>query len=135
MLVENAETASAKSSYCREANEVWKKLWGLVIPNVEKNFLWRACHGILLTRENILKRMVIQDPECLIYGAMVETCFHILWQYSVAADVWGMGPAKFQKSCFDGHSFLEVVEGLFQKCTHEEMNLFCRNRQENLAET
>ena len=59
MLVEIVKTNLAGSSHCKEANEVWKKLWRLEIPNVEKNFLWRACHDILPTRENLLKRKVI----------------------------------------------------------------------------
>ena len=32
---------------------VWRIIWGLKIPNVEKNFLWRACNDILPTKVDL----------------------------------------------------------------------------------
>jgi hypothetical protein len=34
--------------------KMWVSLWKLQIPNVEKNFLWRACHKILPTKASLL---------------------------------------------------------------------------------
>lgn len=124
MQMEVEAKDSAESSSSRGVKEVWKKLGALAIPNADKNFLRRACHDILLTRENLLERKIIKDPACPICDFMVETGFHILWQCPATLDVWGMGLVKFQKSFFVGPSFLEVVEGMFWKCTQEEMALF-----------
>lgn len=68
-------------------SEVWKLIWKLQIPNVEKNFIWRACHDILPTRDNLLQRKVVQDPLCLVCGLEAETPIHILWTCPSAMDV------------------------------------------------
>lgn len=106
-------------------SEVWKKLWALPILNVEENFLWMARQDILPTRENLLKRKIINDPVCLLCGFMVGTGFHILWQCPTAMDVWGMScGVKFLKCHFTGPGFLQVVEGMFRRCDQEEMAMF-----------
>lgn len=40
-------------------------------------------------------------------------------------DVWSSGCPRIQKCSFVGPDFLEVVEGVFDKCTRDEMELFC----------
>jgi hypothetical protein len=75
------------------------------IPNVEKNFLWRACHEALPTRANLHRRKVIEYPSCPICGLEAKTTFHILWQCPSAIDVWGVGAQTFQKSSFIGPDF------------------------------
>jgi hypothetical protein len=40
MLMDSRVLGAVASSSSRGANGLWKKLWGLAIPNVEKNFLW-----------------------------------------------------------------------------------------------
>lgn len=51
---------------------------GMPVPNVEKNFLWRACHDILSTRDNLCKRKIVSEPLCHVCGIEVEIRFHIL---------------------------------------------------------
>jgi hypothetical protein len=87
-------------------SEVWRTIWKLPIPNVKKNFFWRACHESLPTRDNLCRRKVINDPKCPICETKVESTFHILWQCQSVKDVWGMGNMKFHKSFLKGlHSF------------------------------
>lgn len=117
-------SASAEGSSGSGKTELWKEIWGLSVPNVEKNFLWRACHDILPTRENLWKRKVISDPLCPVCGIEVETGFHILWNCPSAMDVWSLCSVKFQKSSFQGPRFMQVVEGVFKKCTQEELQQF-----------
>jgi ribonuclease HI len=114
----------AGSSNVNERHTIWKELWAMQVPNAEKNFLWRACHDILPTRENLHKRKIIDDPMCPICGREVETSFHILWQCPSAMDVWSMGNLKFQKSAFKGPCFSQVVAGMFSKCSPEEIQQF-----------
>jgi ribosomal protein L37AE/L43A len=100
---------------------VWKRFWSLSIPNYEKNFLWRACSDILPTRKNLCKKKIIMDPTCPLCGREVESRFHILWQCPSAMDVWSKGCPKIQKSSFVGPDFMQVVEGVFSKCSNEEV--------------
>jgi ribonuclease HI len=115
---------AAGCSSKKEKSNIWKKIWALPVPSVVRNFLWRACHNILPTRENLCRRKIIRDPLCPLCGRAVESVFHILWQCPSAMDVWTMGCRKIQKSFFLGPDFLQVVEGLFNKCELEELIQF-----------
>ncbi|XP_059431505.1 uncharacterized protein LOC132165008 [Corylus avellana] len=121
---EREVSAMASSSTPNIGGAVWKRLWKLPVPQVEKNFLWKACHNILLTRENLYKRKIISDPLCPVCGLEVETGFHILWQCASAMDVWAMGHKIFQKSYFAGPEFLQVVTSLFESCSQEVLCQF-----------
>jgi hypothetical protein len=81
----------AESSSAQNQRKVWRNIWGLRVPSVEKNFLWRACHEILPTRKNLQQRKIIDDPLCPICGLEEETAVHILWECPTAQDVWCMG--------------------------------------------
>jgi hypothetical protein len=59
------------------------------LPNAVKNFIWRACHDLLPTKDNLTRRKVIQDPGCPMCGFEAKTPFLILWGCSSAMDVWG----------------------------------------------
>jgi hypothetical protein len=80
-------TSLAKCSYGDGKIKVWKDIWALPIPNVEKNFLWRACHDLLPTHANLFKKKVIADPLCPFCRAEAETGYHILWDCTSAKDV------------------------------------------------
>lgn len=43
---------------------LWKEIWTLPITNAGKNFIWRACQNLLPTKENLMKRRVVNDPMC-----------------------------------------------------------------------
>ena len=57
---------------------LWNSIWQLQIPNVEKHFLWRACHEILPTKDNLCTRRVVSDPSCPICEREPETTFSCL---------------------------------------------------------
>lgn len=37
-------------------NQLWKRLWGLKMPNSTKMFVWRACPNILPTKYNLRRK-------------------------------------------------------------------------------
>jgi ribonuclease HI len=122
--MEMEERRLAESSSNGRRSKAWKQIWELKIPNVEKNFLWRACHESLPTRHNLFRRNIVEDPSCPICGLAEETALHILWQCSSARDVWCVGPKKLQKSSGSGLEFLQVVEDVFTKCSLEDIDQF-----------
>ena len=67
-----------KSSNQVKASPLWKSLWTLPIQNVAKNFFWRACHDLLPTKDNLLRRKVVKKPFCLICEKEPETILHAL---------------------------------------------------------
>jgi hypothetical protein len=111
-------TAGTSNLGCKR--EVWRKLWALLVPNVEKHFILRACHDSLQTRENLAKRKVITNLIYHFREQEKETCSHILWQCPSARDVWSIGPLKTQKSTLTGPDFMQIVEGIFGVCLKEE---------------
>jgi hypothetical protein len=104
-----------ESSSTMGNSEVWRNLWALPIPSTEKNFMWRACQNLLPTKDNLLRRKVVQDPYCPICGLEPETAYHILWDCPSTRDVWGGCDRRFQKCALAGPYFLHVVEGILER--------------------
>jgi hypothetical protein len=118
------ESQLQAGSSSTDEKKMWVSLWGLQIPNAEKNFLWRACHEILPTKASLCRRKVTKDALCPICGLEEETCFHILWDCPLARDVWSGSLKKFQKSALDGLTFGQIVEEIFKRCNGGEIRLF-----------
>ena len=49
---------------------------------------------------------------------------HVLWQCGVAQDIWAGSIRKLQKSITEQPEFMQMVEGLTQKLTEKEQELF-----------
>jgi ribonuclease HI len=114
----------AESSNNEGTSMVWKQIWKLKLPNVDKKNLWRACHEILPTRVNLKRRKIVEDSTCPLCGLEDETVLHVMWQCPSAADVWSMGCRKLQKWSFEGRVFLQLAEKVFNNCETEEIQLF-----------
>ena len=106
-------------------------MWQLKIPNVDKHFLWRACHGIFPTKVKLCERKMLSDPICPVYEREPETIFYTLWQCPATGDVWSGGGTIFQKSCYKGPDFLQVVEGMLSKCDKKKKKSFFPVRKYN----
>jgi ribonuclease HI len=120
---EDIEHTKAGSSNGVGNSNIWKSIWNLKVPNMEKHFIWRACHDILPTRENLMRRKIVSDPFCPICGLEIETVGHILWECSSAMDVWGVCKA-FQKRSITGQSFISLVEEISRTGSENDMRLF-----------
>jgi hypothetical protein len=83
------------------------------MANAGKNFMWRACHNLLLTRDNLVRRKIVDDLKCPICGLDAETMFHILWACPSSMDVWSVGLRLFQKFVSPASDFLALAEGIF----------------------
>ena len=71
-----------------QAEVNWKKLWKLRLPERVKMFIWRIGSNSLPTRDNLLKRINIDDPSCLFCGFEVENCCHLFFGCPVAKAIW-----------------------------------------------
>ena len=69
----------AGTSNPKGRSEVWRKLWALPVPNVEKHIMWRVCNDSLSTRENLARRNIIMDSICPFSEKETKTFSHILW--------------------------------------------------------
>jgi ribonuclease HI len=124
MEVERQALAKGECSNPGEEEEAWKVCWHLNIPNAAKMFLWRACHNLLPTKMNLVKRGVIKEGSCPIYLRADETVEHALWECPSASDVWSSGPVSLQKSGNQGGVFLTLFGDIRRRCIRSEVELF-----------
>jgi hypothetical protein len=107
-----------------EEKLIWKFLWSLKVPNQVKTFTWHACHDILPTKSNLLKRKVIEEDICPCCNLENETLFHAIWLCLVAQDVWGDSKSCFQKCSMLCISFKYLFEKCMSRFSKEDMELF-----------
>jgi ribonuclease HI len=87
-------------------------------------FLWRACSNILPTKDNLLKRGVVNEDLCLFCTRERETVLHTLWECPATKDVWGSSVSCIQKTSGKFFTFVEVVDAMVLKCSSEELSIF-----------
>jgi hypothetical protein len=124
MAKEKEGALLAGPSWRSEESMVWKGIWRANVPNAVKSFMWKACHNLLPTKENLFKRKVIPDPSCPICGLEVETTSHILWECASSADVWGASLRCFQKKSGSFSNFLKLSESFLLDYSEEVFDLF-----------
>lgn len=66
---------------------VWKHLWKMRVPGKVKVFAWKACHNILATQDNLVKRGICQDNVCPCCKTHFESSFVLF------------GTVHFQNQC------------------------------------
>jgi ribonuclease HI len=122
--IERLERQKGECSKSGRFLNLWKILWGLLVPNSTKVFLWRACNDILPTKENLKKRGVIDDDLCRFCGSAPETVVHILWACPSSQDVWGSCGWGIQKRSSSAVDFKRLVEDMNDILSKEDLGLF-----------
>lgn len=89
----------------------------------KKNF-WRTSHNLLPTKDNLLKRKVVDEPMCPICEKEPETVFHALRGCPAAMDIWGCSERTFQKCAIVGGNFTQTAENVLSRCGLEDFGLF-----------
>jgi len=121
---DSLEASRSECSFQSDLNNLWKKIWGMKVHNTLKNFIWRACHNILPTRDNLHRRGMDLDTSCIFCKPKLETIFHGLWMCPSAYDVWGSYEGKIQKCTTSSNSFVEVWEYLFVEFRSDEVDIY-----------
>ncbi|KAL6219921.1 hypothetical protein ACLB2K_007679 [Fragaria x ananassa] len=85
---EQNRKAGVASTSVKGANslilKVWKRLWGLKLPNKIKIRLWRACCGFLPCASVLQRRRICVDGRCKGCGFKDESIMHALWECALA---------------------------------------------------
>lgn len=66
----------------------WKNIWKLNVLERTKMFLWRIAANVLPTKDNLSRRMVINDPNCVICNVEVESPCHVFLTCPMAKALW-----------------------------------------------
>uniref|UniRef100_A0A199UAT7 Reverse transcriptase zinc-binding domain-containing protein n=1 Tax=Manihot esculenta TaxID=3983 RepID=A0A199UAT7_MANES len=68
-------------------NEGWNRLWSLDVPPKVRDFLCRACRGVLPTRD-ILSRRGIHVPAACLFCDHDESISHVFLHCPMAVELW-----------------------------------------------
>lgn len=118
ILGEKGECSSAF-----QCSGIWKKLWKMRVPRVVKNFLWRVCNNLLPTKENICRKVIVNDPMCPICSAQLETIRHILWKCNSATAVWMECNWKIHKLSISKDEGMSLAENLMASLDEDDLAL------------
>ena len=67
---------------------LWKKIWGLQVPNKVKHLAWKACRDLLPTKTNLIHRKVITKSCCDVCKLHQEDVVHALFHCPALQSVW-----------------------------------------------
>ncbi|KAL0003155.1 hypothetical protein SO802_016936 [Lithocarpus litseifolius] len=84
------ETADPRPSHQAQGDStsVWRRIWGLSVPNKVKNFLWRACKEVLPVKANLVRRKVLAEDICCHCHLKAEDGLHALWDCAELSTIW-----------------------------------------------
>ena len=89
---------------------LWKSIWKMKVPGKIKHFLWRACTNSLPTKENLMKRKIIQDSSCPRCSNCSESVEHALWNYACIKALWDLDFYWVDRCSSVVESFLDVLQ-------------------------
>ena len=59
--------------------QIGKGIWQLKLPHKLRHFAWKAGRNILATKDNLKRRKIFANDECVLCGQPKETTCHLLW--------------------------------------------------------
>ena len=87
------------------------------VPNKIKNLGWRACCNSLLTKENLVRRTIIENPICDRCKQVPKSSLHALWSCGELDVVW---EDDSQWQCRRNHTFVDFKELLSWLITNQQ---------------
>ena len=94
------------------------------MPNKIKVFGWRACHNILPTRDNLVRRKILEDDGRILCSRMAETGIHALWECVGVKDVWSSSMIRLQKCDQGQQDVLQLFQELMERLSTAKFELF-----------
>ena len=89
--------------------------------NKYKNLLWRACRNSLPTKQNLVRRTILQNPNCDRCSLQAEDTLHALWSCTSLNEVWEGDRWNF-RSRIHFADFKELCSWIFEN--GKPMDLF-----------
>ena len=88
----------------------WSSIWKINVPGNIKHFIWKACSNSLPTKENLMKRRVVQDTVCQRCSNDSEDVVHSLWSCEGLREVWNGEFGWVYGSRVQWTSFVEIMK-------------------------
>ena len=101
---------------------LWKKIWGLNVPNKVKHLAWRACKDSLPTKLNLVRWKIITTGTCDRRKTHQEDAVHALLLCSELKPLWCTRPEWNHGTLHACSSFIDVFDFIF--AGNKESELF-----------
>ena len=112
IVVRMKEQTRIEHSTTNTERPIWRKLWKLNVPPKVRMFLWRACANVLPTKENLNRRRIQVDPRCEICCQQPKSVGHLLWECSLAQNLWALCRGGLQKCQNNLWDFFQLFQTL-----------------------
>ena len=66
----------------------WNSIWRIKVLGKIKHFIWKACTNSLPTKDNLMKRKILQEVVCHRCSDGVEDILHSVWSCEKLKIVW-----------------------------------------------
>ena len=108
------------SSSDSQTKKFQKLLWQIPTPHKVQHFIWRACHDILPTRKNLVRRQVLQDDCCSECYEKPETSSHLFQSCPRAREVQSCTKIHFSIDTTNIHSCFDLMWHMIMGGTYDE---------------
>ena len=88
----------------------WKSIWKMKVPGKIKHFIWKACTNSLPTKDNLMKRKILNESVCSRCAEESESVVHALWSCACIKTVWDSEFDWVDRSLVGSDSFSEVFQ-------------------------
>ena len=78
------------------------------MPNKIKHFAWKACNGILPTKESLFRRMITESKTCEACCGQTETTMHVLCFCNCGTEVWKESKLALPCNIQESWSFVDT---------------------------
>lgn len=91
---------------------VCRGVWSMNLPNKIKHFTWKACNGILATKDSLFCRKITNNNICEVCGRQAETTMPMLCFCSQGKEVWNASKHSLPCIIQESLSFVETFNRL-----------------------
>ena len=116
--------ASSSTSSGTNGNSLWKKLWGLCIPPKVRLFVWRLLRGILPSKGNLRKKVLLADVDCVFCHSHVANDLHLFKHCDVLESFWWASMGLKPKAHM-GQNILDWFLEISFSSRGNQLDLFC----------
>lgn len=120
---EDIREAEARPS----VNELKSSVWKISTAPKIKTFLWRAVSNAISVGEILVKRGIRMDPCCQACGFQGESINHILFDCSVARQVWALAYVPQPMNGYDKTSHFSNIHYLMMLMKNKEVSEKIKN--------
>ncbi|KAL0007018.1 hypothetical protein SO802_008520 [Lithocarpus litseifolius] len=101
---------------------LWQAFWNLLVPSKVKNLVWRATKNSFPSKDNLVRRKIIQDGCCDAPREYTEDVKHTLYSYPKLDELWQKVPQWNHENLKRAMNFVDLIGTVFAE--NREPTLF-----------